>query len=225
VSKKWGLDGALHVVQPYANLSWLSTNDLDSSFRPIDALTPSTRPRPLGVGRFSAVDDLADWTILRLGVRNRLMTHRDGGTHDWLTLDTYFDAFFDDPEFSRTFSNLYNDLKWSPLPWLELELETQFPLFSDSNFTEVAASSRFMVTDSLEFDLGYRFLKNHPILRDSNRLELNAFYRINERWGVGAYNRWEFQRDNRRKDEFGVVLSFGLKDFPSLALPIKFDTE
>ncbi len=27
-----------------------------------------------------------------MGMRNRLVTRRDGGTHDWLTLDTYFDA-------------------------------------------------------------------------------------------------------------------------------------
>jgi len=251
ISEKWGLNGALHVVQPYANLSWLSTNELDSSFGRIDRLTPSTRPRPLGVGRFTAIDDFSDWSILRLGIRNRLVTQRDGGTHDWLTLDTYLDTFFDDPEFSRKVSNLYNDLTWNPLPWVELELETQFPLFSESNFTEVAASSRFMPNDSLEFDLSYRLLRNHPILQDSNRVSLETFYRINENWGIGAYNRWEFedstlelqqysvhydfdswigsvgvfQRDNRQKDEYGIVFSFGLKDFPSLALPIKVDAE
>ncbi len=249
--EKWGLNDALHIVQPYANLSWLATNDLDPSFGRIDRLAPSTRPRPLDVGRFSAIDDFADWSILRLGVRNRLVTRRDGGTHDWLSLDTYFDVFFDDPEFSRKVSNLYNDLIWRPLPWLELELETQFPLFSDSNFTEIAASSKFLLNPNLEVDLGYRFLKNHPILIDSNRLELEAFYRLNERWGFGFYNRWEFEdstlelqqynihydfdswvasvgffhRDNRRRDEFGISLNFGLKDFPSLALPIKVGAE
>ncbi len=251
INQKWGLNGALHIVQPYANLSWLSTNDVDPSFSPIDRLTPSTRPRPLSVGRFTAIDDFNDWSILRLGVRNRLVTRRDGATHDWLTVDTYFDAFFNDPEFSRKVSNLYNDLNWHPLPWLKLSLETQFPLFSDSNFTEVATTSTFMPNENWEIDVTYRFLKNHPILRDSNRVELGAFYRINEHWGVGAYNRWEFedstlelqqydlhydfdswvgsigffQRDNRRKDEYGIVFSFGLKDFPSLALPIKVDAE
>ncbi|NIP96933.1 MAG: hypothetical protein GWO24_27255, partial [Akkermansiaceae bacterium] len=79
-------DGLLHVVQPYASPSWMATDELDASFPRIDRLTPSTRPRPLGVGRFSAIDDLEDWTIVRLGARNRLLTRRDGGTHEWLTV-------------------------------------------------------------------------------------------------------------------------------------------
>ena len=36
VNKTWGLDSILHVFQPYANFSQLSTNSLDSSFRGIE---------------------------------------------------------------------------------------------------------------------------------------------------------------------------------------------
>ncbi|MDP6208157.1 MAG: hypothetical protein QGG01_07625, partial [Roseibacillus sp.] len=48
-----GLDSLLHVIQPYAGASWIATNELDSSFPRIDRLTASTRPRPLGIGRFT----------------------------------------------------------------------------------------------------------------------------------------------------------------------------
>lgn len=247
-----GLDGLLHIVQPYASFSLLSTNELDSSFPKIDRLTASTRSRPLGVGRFTAIDDLQNWNIIRLGARNRLLTKRDGDTHEWLTLDSYFDWFLDDPEFEREFSNLYNDIRFSPLPWLEAALETQFPIFSrEGDFTEVAASFRFMPTEDLEISFHHRFLDNHPILQNSTRLEYEVYQRINEDWGAGFLHRWEwddgtleyqqyaihhtlqnwalslgvFHRDNRDHDEFGFTLGITLREFPSVNLPLKVDTE
>lgn len=250
-SSKWGLDGIRHIIQPYANLSYLATDELDPSIGRIDRITPTTRPRTLRVGRFEAIDDLQDWSILRTGMRNRLLTKRDGETYEWLTVDTYFDTFFDDPEFSRSFSNLYNDARWSPLPWLDVELETQFPLFNDSNFTEIASSVRFMPQEDLEVRLQYRYLNAHPILRDSNQITLETFTRLNQYWGIGTYHRYEavenilelqqysvhhdfdsfigsvgfFHRNNTADDEFGIMFSFGLKEIPSLSLPIEFGAE
>ncbi len=253
VNDKWGLDSLLHILQPYANLTYLSTDEFDSSFNGIETLTPSTRPRPLEVGRFTAVDDLNDWSIVRLGLRNRLLTKRNGNTHDWLTLDTYLDVFIDDPEFNRDTSNLYNDLIWQPLPWMRLNLETQFPILDNgSGFTEIAGSMSFLPTDSLELTLSYRQLDSHPILQDSNRIGLRAYTRLNEAWGFGFFQRWELDdstlevqqvtlhhdfdswtaalgllvRDNRRSEkEYSLLLNFTLKEFPSLRLPLSVDSE
>lgn len=251
IDDQWGLNGALHVFEPYANLSVLSTDELNPTFDRVDRLTASTRPRQRSVGRFTAIDDLANWNIMRLGMKNSLLTHRNGGTHEWLTINTYFDTFFDDPEFNRNFSNLYNEIRWSPLPWLDLDLDTQIPLFNDSNFTEVATTATFMPTDDIELSLRHRILKDHPILRDSNRLELDFYARLNEHWGIGTRHRWEivdgtlelqnynlyrdfdswvgsagfFVRDNRIENEYGLMLSFGLKEFPNLNLPIRMGAE
>ena len=253
VNDTWGLDSLLHIFQPYANFTFLSTDDLDSSFNGIETLTPSTRPRPLEVGRFTAVDDLNDWSILRLGVRNRLLTKRNGDTHDWLTLDTYIDVFFDDPEFNRNVSNLYNDLAWQPLPWMRLNLETQFPIIdSGSGFTEISGSVSFLPSDSLELTLGYRQLNSHPILQDSDRVDIRAYKRLNEAWGIGFFQRWELDdstlevqqltlnhdfdswtaalgllmRDNRDgQREYSLLLNFTLKEFPRVRLPLSVDNE
>lgn len=251
VSKRWGLDGARHIIEPYASLSWLSTNELDASFGRIDRLTPTSRPRPRHVGRFTAVDDLADWSILRLGMRNRLVTQRDGATHDWLMLDTYIDTFIEDPELDRDLSNLYNELHWAPLPWLEVNLETQFPISATDNFTEVASTFRFMPRDDFEMTVEYRHLDNHPILRNSDRVVLETFTRLNDYWGFGTHHRYEiedstlelqqysahydfdsfvgslgfFIRNNRAQDELGLMLSFGIKEIPNLSLPIEIGAQ
>ncbi|MEX1116019.1 MAG: LPS assembly protein LptD [Akkermansiaceae bacterium] len=249
---KWGLDGLMHVIQPYSAWSLISTDDFDPTGPLVDRLTPTTRPRPLDPTRYTAIDEMQNWNVLRLGGRNRLLTKRDHQTFEWLYLDSYIDAFIDDPEGDRNISNLYNDVRWQPVPWVGLDLETQFPIADGgSGFSEFNTRLRFLPTDNLELSLGYRMLNGHPVLVDSNRIDLQAYTRINENWGFGfrqtfemADNTLEYEqysvhrdlgnwvagigftrRDNRLEEEYGVVFSLTLKDFPSASLPFEIDAE
>ena len=248
---KLGLQGLLHVVQPYARFSHLDTGELNPLFPLVDRETFSTRPRTLDPNRFNATDSLRDWTILRVGVRNQIITHRDGQSYEWLAMDTYIDRFWEDPQLNREFSNLYNDFTWNPLPWMGFDLETQFPVLSGgSGFSEVNARVRFMPNENVEFSIGNRFLNNHPILVDSIRLDIRGYARLNDKWGIGATHVWELDdgvletqhysihrdfnyvtsalgftiNDNRVKSEYGVFLSFTLKDFPVVSVPLGIDT-
>ena len=248
----WGLDGLLHVLQPYANWSLLATDDIDETHPRIDRLTFTTRPRPISPNRYTAIDDFQDWNTLRLGTRNRLITKRDGQSYEWLLIDTYMDTFIEDKQYDSYFSNLYNDIRWQPLPWLGVDFETQFPVFDGgSGFTEFATSLRFQPTENFEFSLGYRNLDNHPVLVDSNRFDLRTYTRLAENWGVGTRHVLELDdrtlelqqytlhrdlgnwvagvgithRDNRLKDEFGIMFSLTLRDLPSASLPFSLDAE
>jgi len=251
--KSLGVDGLLHIIQPYASFSQLSTSGGDSNFQGIDTLSPSTRPPSLEVGRFPAIDDLSDWSILRLGGRNVLLSKRDGNSLRWFAMDTYIDVYLNDLQSQRKLSNLYNDIIWQPLPWMRMNLETQFPIGSDPyNFSELASSFTFMPTDATEFRIGYRWLQNHPTLQNSNRVDLRSYIRINDAWGVGTYHRYEFDdntlevqqyaihhdfgswrtslgfllRDNRgNNDEYGFILNFTLKNFPAVQIPLSLDVE
>ncbi len=248
-NEKWGVNQLMHVVRPYANLSFVSTNELDSSFTRIDRLTPTTRSRTIDVGAFTAIDDLNNWSIARIGVQNHLLTKRDG-THPWLTMNTYIDYFMQDPELDRDFSNLYNDLYWHPVPWMALSVETQFPIAgTGSGFTEFATGLRFMPSSNWELSFNYRLLDNHPTLEDSNRIDIRAYTRINDKWGIDIYQQFELDdntletqqysihrdydswiatlgvlhRDNRNRSEYSIILGFTLKEFPSINLPLTID--
>jgi len=251
-SSAWGLDGLLHVMQPYANWSLLAVDELDRDYPKIDRLTFTTRPRPLDTSIYTAIDEFESWNILRLGVRNQLLTRRDGQSHDWLFVDTYMDRYMDDPEGNRNWSNLYNDFRWQPLPWFGLDVETQVPVFDGgSGFSELSTRARFMPYENMEVSLAYRQLNNHPVLLDSDRIDLGTYIRLSENWGVGSRHIFEADdgalevqqytlhrdfgnwvagvgvthRDNRFQDEFGVVFSLTLKNFPSASLPFSIDTE
>lgn len=249
-NKPWGLNGVKHVLQPYANWSVVSSNDFDDNDPFVDRLTPTTRPRLLDPARFVAVDDLQSWNIVRTGVRNHLLTKRDNQTYEWLYMDTYMDTFINDPEGKRKYSNLYNDVKWQPVPWMSVDLATQFPIASGgSGFNEFNGLLRFVPTNWFEFAFGYRYLNGHPVLEDSSALDLQTYTRVSENWGIGTRHIIEFddgtlelqqytlhrdlgnwvagvglsERDNRLQQEYGVIFSLTLKEFPSVSLPFELD--
>jgi LPS-assembly protein len=242
----------MHILQPYSTWSYISTNDFEPGDPGVDRLTPTTRPRPLDPMRFTAIDELQSWNVMRFGARNRLLSKRDGQSFEWLYLDTYLDAFIEDPEGQRNFSNLYNDVRWQPLPWLGVDLETQFPIADGgSGFSEFNTRLHFMPTDNFDFSFGYRLLDGHPVLNDSSRFDLQSYTRLNENWGIGMRHVLELDdgtlehqqytvhrdlgnwvaglglsfRDNRLEEEYGLVFSLTLKDFSMVSLPFEIDAE
>ncbi len=244
---KIGLDGLRHIFQPYVNYSFLAT-DSDENFPKIDRLTPSTRLRPIDVPLYTAVDSLQDWNIVRTGMFNRFQTRRNGGTHNWLDMNTYFDTYIEDPEFDRNFSNLFQEVLWNPLPWLAGRVTAQLPVFGgEYDFTEVTTGLTFMPVRNFEFSIGNYYLQDHPFFIDSNLITLSTYTRLSDNWGFSTVHRFEADdstlelqqyqihrdlsswtasiggivRDNRNgTDEYGIVMSLTLKAFPKLSVPI-----
>ncbi len=247
-----GINGLLHVLQPYAVWSMVSSDDFVAGDPGVDRLSPTTRPRTLDPMRFGAIDQIESWNIVRFGARNRLITHRDQQSFSWLYLNTYIDAFSDDPEGDRSLSNLHNDVLWKPLPWLNFETETQFPLVNGgSGFSELYSRAIFLPSDFFEFSIGYRWLNGHPFLQDSSRVDLRTYSQVTENWGVSTRHVFEMDDsvleqqyytlhrdlgnwvggigltaiDTRLNEEYGILFTLTLKDFPSVALPFSYDGE
>lgn len=265
-SKALGLDGLRHVVQPYVNYSYLSA-DVPDGFPAIDRLAPTTRPRSLDIPLYSAIDDLRNWNIARIGMRNVLQTKRDyqsseNGTfreatdqavqtYTWAGLNTYVDAFIEDPEFNRDVSNLYNELFWRPVPWISLWLDSQLPVSGGAdNFTEVNYGATWLPVKTVSLTLGHQFINDHPLFQDSSLVFSRIYTRVNENWGFSMNHVYEiddgtleFQsysihrdlsswsasvgamvRDNRNGvSDFGVLFSLTLKDFPQVSIPLDMD--
>ncbi len=247
-----GLDGLRHVIQPYINYSFLDSPRIDG-LPTIDRLAPSTRPRPVDVPLFTAVDDLNSWNIARVGLRNSLQTKRDGTAYNWMGLNTYADIFFEDPEFDRKVSNLYNDFFWRPVPWLQFNTDVQLPIGSSQfNYTEINTGFSWLPNRNFSWSLGHAYVKDNPIFIDSNLLNSHIYARLNENWGFSMnhiyeaadhtleYQSYSIHRDlsswifslgglirqNRGgngSSDIGVVFTMTLKDFPQVSLPLDLD--
>src|SRR5213075_463937 len=139
-SNALGLDGLKHVIQPFTNFSFVSSNlDDPASILQFDRYRGSSQLLPIDFPQFTSVDSIDSWTIWRAGVRNRLETRRDDLTVTWLELDTFFDVNFDNPYDRTPYSNFFNRLRFTPLPWASLSIDSQLPAF-DKGFTEVNTS-------------------------------------------------------------------------------------
>ncbi len=255
-----GLEGLRHVVQPFINYSYLNADPVEG-LSGVDRLTATTRPRPIDVPLFTAIDDLNTWNIARLGVRNLWQTKRYARpapgttepitvTHNWMGLTTFVDAFIEDPEFDRDISNLYNTFFWSPVPWLAFNLDAQLPIGdSDYNFTEANTSITWSPSRWFSWTFGHQFLQDNPIIRDSSLVYSKIYARINDEWGFSMNQIYEMDdstmqyqsysihrdlvswtaalggliRDNGIENEYGVVLTLTLKDFPQVGLPLDLD--
>ncbi|HEY5037396.1 MAG TPA: LPS assembly protein LptD, partial [Chthoniobacterales bacterium] len=72
-TRTFGLDGLRHIIQPFADFSWVSDpSDNPLSILQFDRYLPSTKLPAIDFPEYTAIDSLDNWTIARLGVRNRL---------------------------------------------------------------------------------------------------------------------------------------------------------
>jgi lipopolysaccharide export system protein LptA len=249
-SRTFGLDGLLHVIQPYTNFSYAHEDGIDpAKVLEFDRFEPSTQLRPIDFPQFTTIDSIASWTIWRNGIRNRLETRRDDLTVTWLELDSFFDVNFDNPYDRRTYSNFFNKLRFTPLPWASLSIDSQIPAFS-SGFTEVNTTISVQPMANLQLNAGHRYLNDNPFFQHSSLFVVGGYYRVTDNWAFGFQDQYEgtvgiFQeqryaiyrdltnwvasfgaviRDNTGdKKEYGVLLTFSLKAFPKFGFDLNFD--
>jgi LPS-assembly protein len=257
ISRKWenvqsrafGLDGLLHVIQPFTNFSYASENGPNpESILQFDRFEPSTQLRAIDFPQFTPIDSIADWTVWRLGVRNKLETRRDDRTMTWLELDTYFDVNFDNPYDRTDYSNLFNDIRFTPLPWMSLSVKSQVPAFA-KGFTEIDTSASVQPMANLQLNVGHRYLNNNPFFLDSSLFVVGGYYRLNDNWGIGVQEQYEAAtgileeqrytiyrdltswvasfggviRDNLGVKNYGVIFTITLKAFPKFGFDFNVD--
>jgi len=248
-SRSLGLDGLRHIVQPFTNLSYVSSsNSNPASILQFDRFQPATQSQPIDFPQFTSVDSINSWSIWRVGVRNRLQTRRDDFTVSWMDVETYIDVNFDNPFDKTQYSNLFNKVSFTPVPWASFGISSQLPVFEEG-FTEVNASVSIQPVANLQVNLGHRYLNQNPFFANSSLYTLSGYYRINDNWGVGVQGQYEgitgvleqqrysiyrdltswvasvgaIIRDNGGVKEYGLLLTFTLKALPKFSFDLNFD--
>ncbi len=257
-SRALGLDKIQHVIQPYADVAFIE--DFGQGSRKLlqfDRLEPTTQLQPIDFPQFNSIDTIDETSAVRMGVRNRLQTKRDALTFNWLELDTFFQVNIYQPDQNATFantnstlSNLFNQMTFRPLPWVNLTVDSQVPVFNArKGFTEIDSSLQFEATRDLDLTISHRYLDNNPFFANSSLLQFNAYYRIDDNWSAAFSERYEFAarllqaqsytvyrdlsafvasfgitvRNNNGVSDYGVLLNFTLKGVPKVNLPVGFD--
>jgi lipopolysaccharide export system protein LptA len=257
VSRKWenvqsrtfGLDGLMHVFQPFTDFSYVKEDGPNpTAILGFDRFLPSTQPRALDFPQFTSIDSIDDWSVWRVGVRNRLETRRDDRTITWLEVDSFVDVQFDNPYQPTDYSNLVNNVRFTPLPWISLQINSQVPAFA-KGFTEVDTIATVQPIASLQLAVAHRYLNGNPFFQDSSLFVVGGYYRLNDNWGLGVQEQYEAQtgllqeqrysvyrdltswvasfggviRDNSGVKEYGLLFTITLKAFPKFGFDLNFD--
>ncbi len=257
ISRKWesvqsravGLDGLMHVIQPFTDFSYVKEDGPNpTAILGFDRFQPSTQPRALDFPQFTTIDSIADWTVWRVGVRNRLETRRDDRTITWFELDSFVDVQFQNPYQPTDYSNLVNNIRFTPLPWMSFSVNSQVPAFA-KGFTEVDTVANVQPFSNLQLTVAHRYLNGNPFFQDSSLFVVGGYYRIDDNWGVAVQEQYEgatglleqqrysiyrdlsswvasfggIIRDNNGSREYGVLFTITLKAFPKFGFDLNFD--
>jgi LPS-assembly protein len=245
-------------VQPYMDLSLAATTVNPNKLLQVDRYQPSTELPMFDFPQFNGIDTISNWAVWQAGIRNRLETKRDNQTFNWLTLDTFVDINLKEPTFATgsfhqgLLSNLYNNLGWSPLPWVSLSVKAQTPLNSHG-FNDVDSSLTYIASKDLQLTLGHQYLDHNPFFEASSLVDTGIYYRINDNWSISAREEYEFADSTLENQVYQVhrdlsswIASFGLqvenngpgssprtlyavlftmtlKDLPAATIPFTFD--
>src|SRR4026208_1596931 len=257
ISRKWenvqsrafGLDGLMHVIQPFTDFSYVKEDGPNPlSVLQFDRFEPSTQLRAIDFPQFTPIDSIADWTVWRVGVRNKLQTRRDDSTMTWLELDTYFDVNFENPYNRTDFSNRINNPRFQPLPWMSFSVNSQLPAFAQG-FTEVDTIATVQPLANLQLNIAHRYLNGNPFFQDSSLFVVGGYLRVNDNWGLAVQEQYEGAtdtlqeqryaiyrdltswvasfggviRDNSGVKEYGLLFTVTLKAFPKFGFDLNFD--
>jgi hypothetical protein len=224
IQQRWlGLDGLRHIIQPYADLSWVSQPTVRSlDILPFDQYIPSTDRQPIDFPEFVSTDSIDRWTILRLGIRNRLQTRRDNSTLNWLDIDTHVDVNFDNPlaqtippgvtAVSRSnplipsrelFSNVFNRVRLQPLPWFNLTVDSQVPLLNPG-FWQINTFFDWLLNPNIELRIGHTYLQSNPFFQDASEVSLYSYLRLNDNWGFSIYEDYDFKAGTLNQQTYTI---------------------
>jgi LPS-assembly protein len=249
VQAHWlGLDGLLHVIQPYADYSWVSTPNIGpGQVLPYDRYLTSTYLPPIDFPEFTATDSIAHESVLRLGILNKFETRRDNATFQWLTADTFFDINFKNPYEQTYYSDIQEQIRFNPVPWLYLTEEAQVPWIDRKQFWEFNTVLTWTITPSIDLTLLHSYLNHNPLEPKTNSTYLQTYFRINSNWGFSILEEYDqttgrlgvqkytFHRDlsswvaslglyednnGGGKTTYGVELILTLKDLPKYGFPV-----
>jgi LPS-assembly protein len=208
----------MHVIQPFANYAYVYNAGLaPNQILQFDRVVPSAQLPSLNFPQFNMIDGIATSNLLRLGTRNRLITRRDDGNHEWFILESFVDVNFDNPYLDDPgqFSNLYNNFTFSPVPWVSAGASTQLPI-SEGGFTDVNSFLNWQPLADLSLFVSQRFIQNSPYFQNDSQATAGGYWRINDNWAVSASTRydltfgnWDIQRYMLHRDLSSWLVSAG----------------
>ncbi|MGE4179895.1 MAG: LPS-assembly protein LptD [Limisphaerales bacterium] len=242
-NKFWDVSGLRHILEPSVNYAFTpEPNAVPLELPQFDTELPSLRLLPVQYPDYNSIDSIDSQNAVRLGVRNKLQTKRDGQVEDLLDWAVITDWRLDPRSGQKTFSDVYSEADFKPRRWLTFNSEVRFDP-NDALLRESQTSAIFKPGRDWSLGVTHRYTRDDPTLGPGgNLLGTRLYLRFTENWGFRTSHYYEIRegvlqeqyytvyRDLRSltgaltlrfrenvfggEDDFTIAISISLKAFP-----------
>jgi hypothetical protein len=178
-----------------------------------DSELPSLRLLPVDFPDYNAVDSVDAQNVVRLGLRNKLQTKREGRLENVVEWSLFNDWRLDPREDQDTFSDVYSELVFRPRSWLTLSSELRYGV-EDGNWHMSFHNLTLRPTDVWSWSIGHYYLRDDyaPVPTawgQGNELVTSTlFYRLNENWGLRATHYFDVRQSEMQEQYYTLYRDF-----------------
>jgi LPS-assembly protein len=211
-TSKWlELDGLRHIVQPSLNYVFVPRpNKTPSDLPGYEYELATTRLLPIMYPDYNSIDQIDAQNALRIGLRNRLQTRRNGQVEDFLDWNIYTDWRLNPLEDQHDFADIFSDLNIRPRSWITLGSQLRMDI-DDDVWRVINNSLTFEPETHWSVRLGHFYYlepgKTTKADRDSV-LYTSFAYRFNEDWSFGTRHYYDAKRGRLSDHSYTIYRDF-----------------
>jgi lipopolysaccharide assembly outer membrane protein LptD (OstA) len=207
-SKLFDMSGLRHIMEPSADYMYVpAPNRSPTAIPQFDTTLPSLRLLPNEFPEMNSIDNIDSENVLRLGLRNKLQTKRNGEIVDLLKWEVYSDWRLRRAAVQTnvsSFSDIYSDLNFTPRSWLTFESQTRFDT-DQHRFRLAYHTVTFQPNNTWSWSLGHFYVHDDPVLGTGNNLITSRYYyRFNENWGAQIAHQFEARNGTLQEQDYTI---------------------
>lgn len=208
------LDGLRHIIEPSVNYVYVPTPTHTPNELPqFDTELPSLRLLPIEFPDYNSIDSVDAQNVLRLGLRNRLQTKRNGQVADFFYFDLYTDWRIDPQANQDDFSDVFSDIVFRPRTWLTLESLNRYNVY-DGELRLSFHNLALQPNDTWSWGIGHMYVRDDfsatpTALQEGNSFLTSTFFlRVDENWGFRAQHQYEVEENWLQQQTYAVYRDF-----------------
>lgn len=203
-SKLFDVNGIRHIIQPAVNYVFVPTPNRQPDELPqFDYQQFSYRLLPIDFPDYNSIDSIDSQSTLRLGLRNKLQTKREGHIENLLWWDVYTDWRLQPNQGQACFSDLFSDLAIKPRSWITFESLVRWDMV-DNQLNMAFDNLSFQPNDVWNWSIGHWYLRDGFVDPGSSLISGIFLWRLNENWAFRTAHFFEANDGRMQEQDYTI---------------------